>query len=235
MKKFDDELKNILNDGFSGQFIRSMVCSVQKNSVDIDCLCDDIADKSDEIKKCTRMASRYLELYSVFGDALIDNKKLEETFEVNHLVKDFAENCSKCTGLKFYVQKNQIDLTYIKVNNKILTCVVLMQIRDAFLKGAKSIRFSYTANEKFFNLSLNFKRLKKDLSTSLEEDAMQDFFVEISDWLAEKINSEISDSEDGVVIKIPIYKCMEFNAEREKIGSSDYLALYSAMLSDFSR
>lgn len=248
MKEFKENLKNMFDENFTDEFIRDMIYQTKMNLIDAEAFCDDFVDKADElctrdyriekasdIKRCNRKIFRHLDLYFMLKDALIDDEIMEETFEINKFVKEIAENCAKYTEFTFPVPKNEVEKTYIKLNKKFIVFIILMQVRNAFIKGARSVRFNYAVDEKFVTLSLKFRKSKcENPFESLEDDIMQRFFIEISDLLVTHIHSEISISEDGAVIKIPVYERMELNAYEDKIIEDDELYLYSIMLSEFS-
>lgn len=248
MKEFKENLKNLFDENFTGEFIRDMIYQTKMSLIDAELFCDDVVNIADEsctrdyriekasaIKRCNRKVFRNLDLYVFLQDALIDDEIIEETFEINEFVKEIAENCAKYTEFKFPVQKKEVERTYIKLNKNFTVFIILMQVRNAFIKGARSVRFNYAVDEKFVTLSLKFRKSKRENPfSSLEEDVMQRFLSEISDLLVTQIHSEISILEDGAVIKIPVYDRMELNAYKDKIIENKELYLYSVMLSEFS-
>lgn len=247
MKEIKEELKNLFESHFTNELVCNMISQIKENLIDADFFCDDIVNIADElctrdyriekasaIKRCNRKVFRNLDFYVFLQEALMDGIMLEETFEINDFVNEFAENCAGYTGLNFSVKTNTTEPFYIKVNKNFMVFILLMQVRNALIKGAKSIRFSYTVDDGFVNLSLKFNKPRgKNPFSCLEEDTMQHFLYDISNLLATQIHSEVSALEYGAVIKIPEYDHMMINADKEKFIDDEFY-LYTIMLSEFS-
>lgn len=203
--KFRKEVECLYQDNFAGEYICDMIYRMGECLFDVEDFCDELVNvdeasctreyrnkRASAIKRLSREMFRYMDMYFFLKNSLNKDAILEETLEINDFIKEVAENCGKYTGLNFPVQKKAIEPTFIKVNKNYTIFVILMQVRNALIKNAKTVKFGYCVEDEKLKLSLKFRSSKSEnLLAKLDEDVTQRFLAETSDLISSRIYSEV--------------------------------------------